>query len=335
MELNDLAIFSQVARLGSMSAAAHQLGYVQSNITARVRQLERELHTELFERTARGVKLLPAGERLLMYTDRILKLVEQVQVEFKQPEVSAQPTALRIGATYTITAGYLTEAIWNGQLALEIYTRPIRELIEMLLADQLDGILLNRPWNDKAETAICRFTIQEKVGWAVSAAFTSDQHAAINPLPAQLANYPLLVMRDNDCPYHQATLEYMQRYREYVWNLRPVDTLDMLLTLIRQCKGVAILPQRIVQNDAQSTAMQEPAIVWQPLYVAHNQPATVQIAYYERQHEALAVKSEHRNAEAFAHINDHPPHSEHKKATSERSIDRLRHLLLAGSEHGA
>lgn len=48
MELRDLQIFQSVADRGSVSGAAKELNYVQSNVTARIKQLENELKTPLF-----------------------------------------------------------------------------------------------------------------------------------------------------------------------------------------------------------------------------------------------------------------------------------------------
>ena len=48
MELRDLQIFQSVADQGSVSSAAKELNYVQSNVTARIKQLENELKTPLF-----------------------------------------------------------------------------------------------------------------------------------------------------------------------------------------------------------------------------------------------------------------------------------------------
>ncbi|KHF33265.1 HTH-type transcriptional regulator YofA [Paenibacillus sp. P1XP2] len=57
MESADLKIFQAVAREGSITKAAARLGYVQSNVTARIRQLEAELNTSLLYRQSRGVSL--------------------------------------------------------------------------------------------------------------------------------------------------------------------------------------------------------------------------------------------------------------------------------------
>ena len=59
MDAADLKVFEAVARLGGMNRAASELNTVQSNVTARVRQLEDELGTTLFQRHSRGVALTP------------------------------------------------------------------------------------------------------------------------------------------------------------------------------------------------------------------------------------------------------------------------------------
>ena len=52
MELIDLLTFSAVARTGGITRAAEELNTVQSNVTQRVKALEAELGTPLFDATA-------------------------------------------------------------------------------------------------------------------------------------------------------------------------------------------------------------------------------------------------------------------------------------------
>ncbi|MPQ34135.1 LysR family transcriptional regulator [Clostridium estertheticum] len=77
MEINDLVIFTKVAEVGSISKAAEQLGYVQPNITGRLKILESELKKPLFRRTNKGVDLLHAGEILFDYATKILNLMDE------------------------------------------------------------------------------------------------------------------------------------------------------------------------------------------------------------------------------------------------------------------
>ena len=65
MEMTDLRVFEAVARNGSMNRAALELNTVQSNVTARIRALEREVGVALFQRHVRGVSITPAGRKTL------------------------------------------------------------------------------------------------------------------------------------------------------------------------------------------------------------------------------------------------------------------------------
>src|SRR5579863_4332493 len=74
-----LRVFEAVARLGGMNRAAAELFTVQSNVTARIRQLEEELQATLFVRHSRGATLTAAGQRLLPYARQVAQLLDEAQ----------------------------------------------------------------------------------------------------------------------------------------------------------------------------------------------------------------------------------------------------------------
>lgn len=75
MDVIDLKVVDAVARHGSMNKAAVELNTVQSNVSSRIRSLEDELGVSLFQRSARGVQITPAGRRILPYAARLSKLL--------------------------------------------------------------------------------------------------------------------------------------------------------------------------------------------------------------------------------------------------------------------
>src|SRR5260370_42450358 len=98
----DLKGFEAVARHGSMNRAAGELNTVQSNVTARVRALELELGVFLFQRHARGVKVTPAGRRMLPFSARISRLLSDAKVAARDDGVPGG--GLEVGTLETTAA---------------------------------------------------------------------------------------------------------------------------------------------------------------------------------------------------------------------------------------
>jgi DNA-binding transcriptional LysR family regulator len=73
MDSNLLKVFVEVANEKSISKAAINLEFAQSNVTSRIKQLEKSLETTLFYRVPKGVILSKEGEKLYPYALEIVK----------------------------------------------------------------------------------------------------------------------------------------------------------------------------------------------------------------------------------------------------------------------
>lgn len=85
LESDLLRSFVVVAAVGSVTRAAARLGRTQSAISVHIKRLERRLGARLFEREARGVRLTPAGERLLPNARRLLDDLQSLRGLFIEP----------------------------------------------------------------------------------------------------------------------------------------------------------------------------------------------------------------------------------------------------------
>jgi LysR family transcriptional regulator, cell division regulator len=150
MGAGDLRVFEAVARLGGMNRAAAELHTVQSNVTSRIRRLEEELGTALFQRNSRGVVLTPAGRRLLPYAAQIASLIADAKRAVADDGNPKGP--LVIGSLET-TAGLRLPAVLADfaerypEVDLELTTGTTCELIESVLVHRLEGAFVCGPVN--------------------------------------------------------------------------------------------------------------------------------------------------------------------------------------------
>jgi DNA-binding transcriptional LysR family regulator len=90
VSLAQLRYFVAVADEGHVGRAAQRLHISQPPLSRQSRSLEEELGTPLFERTPRGVRLLPEGERFLAHARRVLAEVEAAVAAFAVREPKAR-----------------------------------------------------------------------------------------------------------------------------------------------------------------------------------------------------------------------------------------------------
>jgi LysR family transcriptional regulator, cell division regulator len=158
LDLAQIATFSEVARQGSISAAAAALHTVQSNVTARVRQLEASLGVALFTRHRRGVTPTAAGERLLVYAARLQSLADEARMAvggaIGTPGLAAKAGpalgSLSIGSMETTAAVRLPGLLArfhadHPDVQIDIRTGPTADLLEQVLHRRLDAAFVAGP----------------------------------------------------------------------------------------------------------------------------------------------------------------------------------------------
>jgi DNA-binding transcriptional LysR family regulator len=148
MDATDLKVFEAVARHGSMNRAAAELNTVQSNVTARVRALELELGILLFQRHARGVKVTPAGRRMLPFSARISKLLNDAKSAARDDGVPSG--VLEVGTLETTAALRLPSVLASFTKAYPkvrpvVTTGTTCSLIEDVVECRLEGAFVAGP----------------------------------------------------------------------------------------------------------------------------------------------------------------------------------------------
>ncbi len=98
--LDDLAFFQHLARAGSLTATARELGLSLSAVSKRLKQLEARLGVELAARTTRRLTLTAEGERYLARGALILDELEELENSLGEGVDQALSGRLRVNATF-------------------------------------------------------------------------------------------------------------------------------------------------------------------------------------------------------------------------------------------
>ena len=116
LNLTRLRVLTIVARYGTLSGAADELGYTASAVSQQIAALEREIRCPVLKRNARGVTLTEAGAVLLTHAERLLAAADAALREVDDVRRGDRGT-VRVGWFTTSGAALLPRAI--ARLAAE------------------------------------------------------------------------------------------------------------------------------------------------------------------------------------------------------------------------
>lgn len=125
MELRHLRYFVVVAEEQSMTRAARRLGIQQPPLSIQIRNLERELEVELFDRSPRKVQLNETGRCFLYDAQAILEDAEQAIVRVRQ---------VARGERGRIVVGYTSAIGLHGKIPdiVKIFNQKFPDIIVVL-----------------------------------------------------------------------------------------------------------------------------------------------------------------------------------------------------------
>jgi LysR family transcriptional regulator, cell division regulator len=246
MELTDLVTFSTVARLGGITRAADELNTVQSNVTQRVKALEAEIGTALFERHSRGMTLTGAGRRLLPYAQRMVALSREAVLAARDDGEPKGP--LSIGSMETTAAVRLPALLADFHrrfpaVRLTLRTAPTADLVTAVLDGALDGAFVAGP----IEHAELDSTIAFREELVLVTARRWENLAALRAGTPESG--PTALVFRTGCTYRQR-LE--QVFAEFGWPSAArfeLGTLDGMIGCVAADMGVTLLPRAVVARD--------------------------------------------------------------------------------------
>jgi molybdate transport repressor ModE-like protein len=240
----NLGLLEAVARLGSMAAAAREVGMVPSALTYRIRQVEDALDVLLFDRSARRAVLTPAGAELLRSGQYLLNELDAVAQRVKRVATGWEPQ-------FTIAADAIIARATLFELCETFYAEGAPTRLK-LRAETLSGTVeaLQSGQADIALGVPSEMTLSE---------FQSAPMGALQFVYAVAPHHPLAAvthsLSDEDMREHRAVAvaDSTQRGRGVTHNLLPgqdvltVPTMQHKLEAQLRGLGSGFLPLPLAQ----------------------------------------------------------------------------------------
>ena len=139
MEVGRLKALLELARYGTMAAAAEALHLTPSAVSQQIAQLEEDAGVQLTERVGRGVKLTPAGHALVTHAERVMVVLDEARSELAElrREIVGE---LRVAAFPSIASLVLPDAVKRLRLAYPRLEIGLEEL------EPIDAVAALRAW---------------------------------------------------------------------------------------------------------------------------------------------------------------------------------------------
>jgi DNA-binding transcriptional LysR family regulator len=264
VDVIDLKVVEAVARHGSMNKAAVELNTVQSNVSSRIRSLEDELGVSLFQRSAKGVQITPAGRRVLPYAARLSKLLSDASAAARDNGTPAG--VLEIGTLETTLALRLPLLIarfakaWPEVRPL-VRTGTTSSLIQDVVECRLEGAFVAGPVSHpelQTETVF-----HEELVLVTSRAIRSLEAVRT------IAHLKTVVFRVG-CSYRQRLDSLLASMGLLVPEPLEFGSIDAIIACVSAGVGITLLPRGVVAD-----AWQEGRVAVHELPAAFSQVETV------------------------------------------------------------
>lgn len=250
MDLRALQTFVQVAELGSFTKAAEGLGYSQPTVSFHIKQLEKELGIQLFERIGHTVHLTDDGRRALSYAQNICRLSQEMGQTSQEPQhaVGVIRLAMSDSLCAPMVAKHFSDFRQNFPgISVIVHNAGTSEMYRMLEHNEVDIVctLDSHIYNTAYVVAN-----EEKIG-------THFVCSALHPLAnrktiaiEQLVGEPFL-LTEKAMSYRRLLDEAMAKYNLEIHPVLEVESVALICHLVSQNLGLSFLPDFATEQDVQ------------------------------------------------------------------------------------
>ena len=246
--ITELHLLHLLARHGSFTRAATEVGLTQSAVTRQIQGVEAKLGVALFERTTRKVTVTPAGRFLIEQTRHILGDIESSLRRLREDFVEG-PKQIRLGVSRSISLAYLPGFVFANQrrqpgLNLVVNHEASLTILRQLESDELDVGILCPPRRLPGNLAVThRFRDNFTLIMPRGAPSNVCEKSTVPALKKALATQSWLLLNETSNTGSQLR-KWMRKHGWINRSSHEMDNFDLIINLVALGLGSGFVPQR-------------------------------------------------------------------------------------------
>ncbi len=236
--------FVEVATQGSFSAAATTLRVSQPSVSVAVKKLEERLDTQLFHRHARGVKLTPAGERLLNRAREAARALSAAQDEIDS--LQTEPRGSFVLGCHESLGTYVLPGFMGRflerfpDIEISLHNANSKDIEEAIVERTVDlGLVVNPV---RHPDCVVRDLFDDRVIFVVAEALTKQRKKPLSLL-TQRPLFFVPALRQT-----QVLLAELETRDIPVGRTVACSSMELVKSLVLDGAGVGVLPYRVAAH---------------------------------------------------------------------------------------
>ena len=254
MDINALNIFIEVAEHKSFTRAGEKLGYSQPTVSFQIKQLEKELGVQLFDRIGHTVNLTDAGRDALSYAQKICRMSQEMALGTDQRR---EPQGvLRLGMPDSLSAPLIVRQfgefrIRYPKVQLHITTADTANVFRLLDHNEVDLVCtMDVPLYDNTYV----IADEEKVGVHVVASARNPLSSRERVEVEELLPYPFL-LTEKGMSYRRLLDERLAKQGMEIQPVLEMGDADLICRLVEEDMGLSLLPDYVTEDAVRRGAV--------------------------------------------------------------------------------
>ena len=254
MDVRDLQVFLSVAKHLNYTRAAEEVNLSQPSVSVRMRQLERDLGSKLFEQLGKKVALTEAGQLLIPYATRVIAILEDVRHAVGELK-GLERGSLRIGASTTPGMYLVPQTIAHfkhryPRVEVHLAVRDTRQIEEGVIQNEFDfGFVGGHLAGDEVDVFPW---LTDQIVLVVAPKHPLTQKKSVKPRDLRKEKF---IIRERGSATRAAIFTHLQKHDLEMDTIMEMENPESVKKAVQSGLGIAFISKFAVETELKAKTL--------------------------------------------------------------------------------